>query len=625
MRNFTKSTPHRFPWLTGFVTVATTFLLFVSSCHKEEILFQSLAMDLFQDEMLSNTLNMHYTLADPESFGIQDYEVVLPCYSYENVLAGQTQTQNLLDRLKSLDVDKLSNQAGFTHALLIDSLENSLALSSLSLYEEPLSPSSGMQSQLPILLAEYTFRSVQDIEDYLKLLNQTDEYFEALLIFEQEKAAAGLLMSSSSIKKVVEQCDTILNAEELNAETHFLQTTFQERLQPLVENGQLSSEKAKSYTALNNRLLRTVMQPAYEALGDGLLVLEDPDIPLRGLASKPQGTTYYEHLLRSQTGSKRPVAEIKTMIAEHFDREYITFSNILTQTPSLVKLPYDILLTEQFPLQNATQMLAHLQTRMSDDFPPLNGANGESGESALPAVSVKTVSESLENYCAPAFYLTPPLDDTSQNAIYINKKSTPAGLELYTTLAHEGYPGHMYQSVYHNRAVMEAEPDAISNVRELLWYGGYLEGWALYVEFISYDYAAQMYTDRGNDELAAAVRLTRHNRSLLLGLYSLLDIMIHYENADREQTAALLANFGITNEVSVSAIYQYIVEEPTNYLKYYLGYLEILALKEQAQKLWGDAYTDLEFHTFLLESGPADFYLLEEALKNWPLPQLSGE
>lgn len=619
MRNFTKSHLRRPLWLSGFVAVATAFLLFVSSCRKEELLFHSLATDLFQDEMLSNTLNMHYTLAYPERFGIRDYEVVLPCYSYENVLAGQTQTQNLLGRLRSLDTDKLSGQAGFTHALLTGSLENSLALSSLSLYEEPLSPSSGMQSQLPILLAEYTFRSVQDVEDYLQLLDQTDEYFEALLTFEQEKAAAGLLMASSSIKKVVEQCDTILNNEELDAEMHFLQTTFQERLQPLVANGMLSSEKAQTYAALNNRLLRTVMQPAYEALGDGLLVLEDPDIPLRGLASKPQGATYYEYLLRSQTGSERPAAEIKTMIAEHFDREYITFSNILTKTPSLAELPYDILLTEHFPLQNATQMLADLQTRMSDDFPPLNG------EEALPAVTVKTVSESLENYCAPAFYLTPPLDDTSQNAIYINEKSTPAGLELYTTLAHEGYPGHMYQSVYHNRAVMQEKPDAISNVRELLWYGGYLEGWALYVEFISYDYAAQMYTDRGNEELAAAVALTRHNRSLLLGLYSLMDIMIHYENADREQIAALLANFGITNEASVLAIYQYIVEEPTNYLKYYLGYLEILALKEKAQKLWGDAYTDLEFHTFLLQSGPADFSLLEEALKNWPLPQLTGE
>ena len=619
MRNFTKTTLRRFPWLAGFVAVATAFLLFVSSCRKEELLFHSLATDLFRDEMLSNTLNMHYTLAYPGNFGIQDYEVVLPCYSYENVLAGQTQTENLLGRLKSLDADKLSGQAGFTHALLVDSLENSLALSNLSLYEEPLSPSSGMQSQLPILLAEYTFRSEQDVEDYLELLDQTDEYFEALLTFEQEKAAAGLLMASSSIKKVVEQCDTILSEKELDAEMHFLQTTFQERLQELIADGLLTSEKAQSYTAQNNRLLRTVMQPAYEALGDGLLVLEDPEIPLRGLASKPQGTTYYEHLLRSQTGSERPVAEIKTMIAQHFDQEYATFSNILVKNPTLVELPYDILLTEHFPLQNATQMLADLQARMSDDFPPL------SEEEALPTVSVKTVSESLEDYCAPAFYLTPPLDDTSQNAIYINEKSTPAGLELYTTLAHEGYPGHMYQTVYHNRAVMQEKPDAISNVRELLWYGGYLEGWALYVEFLSYDYAAQMYTDRGNEELAAAVQLAKHNRSLLLGLYSLMDIMIHYENADRQQVAALLKSFGITNEASVSAIYQYIAEEPTNYLKYYLGYLEILALKEQAQKLWGDAYTNLEFHTFLLQSGPADFSLLEEALKNWPSPHLTGD
>ncbi len=619
MRNSNRSPMRRSLWLAGLAAIATAFLLFVSSCRKEELLFHSLATDLFQDEMLSNTLNMHYTLAYPRNFGIQDYEVVLPCYSYENVVSGQTQTEALLGRLKSLDADKLSGQAGFTHALLIDSLENSLALSSLALYEEPLSPSSGMQSQLPILLAEYTFRSVQDVEDYLELLDQTDEYFKALLTFEQEKAAAGLLMASSSIKKVVEQCDTILCKEELIAETHFLQTTFSERLQPLVAQGLLNDDKAQSYIAQNNRLLRTVMQPAYEALGDGLLVLEDPDIPLRGLAFKPDGATYYKYLLRSQTGSDRPVSEIKTMIVEHFDREYMIFNNILARTPSLLELPYDILLTEHFPLQNATQMLADLQSRVSDNFPTLTE------EDSTPAVSVKTVSKSLEDYCAPAFYLTPPLDDTSQNAIYINEKSTPAGLELYTTLAHEGYPGHMYQTVYHNRAVMQEKPNAVNNVRELLWYGGYLEGWALYVEFISYDYAAQMYTDRGNEELAAAVQLTRHNRNLLLGLYSLLDIMIHYENADRKQAAALLSGFGINNEATVSAIYQYIVEEPVNYLKYYLGYLEILSLKEQAQKLWGDAYNDYEFHTFLLQSGPADFSLLQETLKNWPSPHLTGD
>ncbi len=618
MRSRTRLTFRQTVFAAGFLALFTAFILFLGSCRREERLFNDLASGLFRSEMLSNTLNMHYTLADPSRFGIRDYEPILPCYSSQNVLSGQARTENLLEQLSAIDSEKLSGQAQVTHALLVNSLTDSLTLSSLSLYEEPLSPSSGMQSQLPILLAEYTFRSIRDVEDYLHLLDQTDEYFEALLIFEQEKATAGLLMSSDSLKKVITQCDTILSQEELKEETHFLQTTFRERLSLLIEKGELNEKEAESYIAQNNRLLRTVMLPAYKTLGDGLLILEDPSIPLSGLASKPQGIVYYENLLRVQTGSDRSVAEIKKMIAEQFDKEYLLFKSIRDQMPELASLPYMPLLEESFPLQGASAMLADLQNRMAEDFPPF------CTDEALPEVTVKTVSSSLEDYCAPAFYLTPPLDDTSSNAIYINQKSTPAGLELYTTLAHEGYPGHMYQSVYHNRTVMQGDPDPVTGVRELLWYGGYLEGWALYVEFLSYDYASQLYAEQKNELLSAAVQLTKYNRSLLLGLYSLLDIMIHYENADLQQVSAFLTNFGITDKTAVSSLYEYIVEEPTNYLKYYLGYLEILALREQAQKLWGDAYTDLDFHTYLLESGPADFTTLEKALQNRPSPKLTN-
>ncbi len=603
--------------VTGFTALITAFLLFSASYRREERQFYCLTNQLFCSEMLANTLNMHYTLADPSDFGIEDYEVILPCYSTENVLSGQTRTENLLKRLLAIDTGKLSVQSQVTHSLLVDSLQNSLELSDFSLYEEPLSPSSGMQSQLPILLAEYTFRSRRDVEDYLKLLDQTDDYFEALLRFEQEKAAAGLLMPSTSLKKVVEQCDTILKEDQLAAGTHFLQTTFRERLFHLVSQGGITQKDVESYEAQNNRLLRTVMLPAYIALGDGLLVLENPDIPLRGLASKPEGAVYYEKLLSSQTGSDRSVSEIKKMIVEQFDREYLLFGSILDQTPELAVLPYDTLLQEKFPLENVSAMLSDLQCRMEADFPPFDTGKD------LPEVTVKTVSSSLEDYCAPAFYLTPPLDDTSSNAIYINEKSTPAGLELYTTLAHEGYPGHMYQSVYHNLAVMQKKPDPVTNVRELLWYGGYLEGWALYVEFLSYDYASELFAEQNQKQLAEAVQLTKYNRSLLLGLYSLLDIMIHHENCDLTQVSSLLANFGITDTSAVSSIYEYIVEEPTNYLKYYLGYLEILSLKEQAMHLWGDTYTDYDFHTFMLQSGPADFTTLREALKNRPSPKFA--
>ena len=94
----------------------------------------------------------------------------------------------------------------------------------------------------------------------------------------------------------------------------------------------------------------------------------------------------------------------------------------------------------------------------------------------------------------------------------------------------------------------------------------------------------------------------------------MLDIMIHYQGAAYDQIAKILQNFGITDSLSHQSIYNYIVQEPCNYLKYYLGYLEILSLQENARILWGNAYTDYRFHCFYLDCGPSDFLSLQERL-----------
>ena len=78
---------------------------------------------------------------------------------------------------------------------------------------------------------------------------------------------------------------------------------------------------------------------------------------------------------------------------------------------------------------------------------------------AVPTVTVKDVVPSLEPYSAPAFYLTTPLGDSDNNVIYINRRNSPQGLELYTTLAHEGFPGHLYQTVYSNRIFSDMHTD----------------------------------------------------------------------------------------------------------------------------------------------------------------------
>ncbi len=582
---------------------------FLFGYQRDEKIFTQITSRLFAEEMQGNTLNMHYTLANPANFGIYDYDALLPVYSAEGNLASQASSENLLAALNKLRAQSLNPSDQYAYILLKRFLENSLALNDFTYFEEPLSPASGMQSQLPILLAEYAFRTKRDVEDYLSLLDQTDEYFASLLTFEQEKAAAGLLLSSSSLDKVKQQCDSILTEEELEAGTHFMQTTFRERLENLVEGQVITPEEADKYIIQNDRLLKTVLLPAYESLADGLFVLEDETIPLTGLAAHPGGADYYQHLLTAETGSYREIPEIKEMLLYKFKEELNAIQKLTQENPELASLlTNDISVT--FPLQEPTAILADLQGRMTADFPGFPAPEGAES-SASPLVTVRTVSPSLQPYCAPAFYLTAPLDDTDNNVIYINEKNSPDGLDLYTTLAHEGYPGHLYQTVYSNRSFLQNDENKL---RHLLGYKGYQEGWALYVEFLAFDYAAELSEAQASHQDALLTRLEKHNRSLQLSLYGLLDIMIHYENASYSQVAAVLQNFGISRESSIHSIYSYIAEEPCNYLKYYLGYLEILDLKETARQLWGEDYTDYRFHRFFLDCGPSDFTSLGERL-----------
>jgi uncharacterized protein (DUF885 family) len=557
--------------------------------------------------MRANTLNMHYTIAFPEDFGIDDYTPVLSCYNRADTLAGQMSYENILKSLSETDPSKLNASDRYTYTLLVRSLQNSLELSKYTYYDEPLSPSSGAQSQLPILLAEYTFRSRRDVEDYLALLNQTGKYFDSLLTYEQEKADEGLLMSYTSLKNVEEQCDTIISSYDIENNTHFLQTTFVLRLDELLAEKIITYAEKEEYIQENNRLLAEVLLPAYERLSDGLFLLEDKSSDLEGLAAKPNGAEYYRLYLISQTGSYRDISEIKQLMLTTFTEEWDAIQSLLSDNPQAAQL-YAADTDIDFPYQDADSMIADLKVRMENDFPALPDNDG-----SAEVLRVKSVSSCLEDYCAPAFYLTAPIDDTDNNVIYINQKNAPDNLELYTTLAHEGYPGHLYQTVYSNRTFINTDTD---NIRQLLWYGGYLEGWALYVEFISYDYASDMYSDAGNDDAAVIIRLKKHNRSLMLCLYSILDIMINYENASPKQVAEVLGSLGIGSSSAVQSVYEYIAEEPCNYLKYYLGYLEILQLRDSARTLWQSEYTDMRFHTFFLDSGPSDFTSLNELLED---------
>ncbi len=604
MKRTTSLSPKQLLISVGLLICFCLAIFFLFFFRKDKRAFQKLTKNLFLQEMTSNTLNMHYTLADPASFGIPRTSPVLSCYREKGELSAAGELAEFLESLSVIDSDKLSAKEQTLYEQMQTYYRLSQKMAEYPYFEEPFSVHSGSQSQLPILLSEYTFRSKQDVEDYLCLLSQIDSVFQSYILYEREKMNANMGMSVQSLEQICGQCDTIVTLSAVKNQTHFLQDTFTKRLTGLRNQGLLTDRECDSYEEKHNDILATIVVPAYHNLKQELLALKplcSSQTP-KGLASFSGGEAYYSLLFQRETSTDRPLEEIIELLKERVQTDYREIRQLLALHPECK----EAFRKEDFnhlPYRDAKTILKDLTDRCRESFPSLQTADGS------PTVLVKTLSLGLTEYCAPAFYLTSPTDNTDTNVIYINSEKIPSDLDLYTTLAHEAYPGHLYQNVLTSRHLQNENP-----ARLLLWYGGFLEGWALYVEFLSYDFAAQIKEEQGNATEAACVRLEQKNRDLQLCLYTLLDIAIHKDGADRQKVTEILAPFGITGEAVINSVYDYIAQNPCNYPKYYVGYLEFTLLKEQARKTWGNEYSDYRFHEFIQKNGPCDFQTLSRCL-----------
>ena len=569
--------------------------------------FQDFCNTFFTEEVSNDTLSLHYTLAQPEKYDIDTDIVSLPLYNKETSLSGYKNLENTLATLKQFDPAELSPEEKLTHALLTKALSHELDGKKYFYLQEVFSPSGGSQLQFPILMAEYPFRCEKDIQDYLELLKLTPSYFESLCSFEKEKISRGFGMADYSLNKVIDQCYTLIDKDSINSGEHFLITTFSDRISEALSKKHITKKEAQEYLTLNKQYLSTYVLPAYETLADTLSGFTGQGKNQTGLCHFADGKEYYEWLFKTTTGSDTSVEKAyKTLAKDYYD-------TMLTLDKKLLQFQNSCTLTDRdlsyFPMNDSEKILSDLQKQMTSDFPTVTS----SFDIPMLPATVKEVSPALEKFTAPAYYMVPPIDDNSSNSIYINHSSVPEGLELYTTLAHEGYPGHLYQTTYYQTYCQEKD---VLPLRNILNYMGYVEGWALYTEFLSYDYASELLVSKtGKEDYQLLYEIYRLERRASLSMLTLLDIGIHYYGLDFDRTKELLSTHGIYKEEDVREIFEYVVEEPANYCKYYWGYLEILSLKESAKEQMGEYYSDFAFHRFFLECGPADFSTLHTKLK----------
>lgn len=596
-------------FLTFLVVRTLTYSYFINRR------FRACTNTIFTTDISGNPLNLHYTLAYPESSGIKDYSLSLGTFDPTQLSGQKILLENRRTMINAFPASDLSPDNRLTQQILSLYYETQLLPARQYLLDEALSPSLGTQAQLPILLAEYTFRKEDDVRNYLKLLTSVDSYLESILSFEKLKAQNGTFMSDATADRIISQCSAFIKDPDDN----YLASVFSEKIQSL---SGISVQKKSAYQKLHNQILTGQVLPAYQSLIDGLYLLKGSGKNPGGLCQFAGGKAYYEYLIKSSCGIYNTVPEIQSRLIHQFQTDLSLATKLMgssTATPTFAK---DVFLpiskaetgtpsgifsfsaglidaasglsftsTPSAAETSPEQILEDLQKQIQTDFP------------AVPSTSyeVKYVHPDLEEHLSPAFYLTPPIDTLSPNDIYINRHANMSGLELYTTLAHEGFPGHLYQTI----TFASSAPDP---VRYLPAMGGYVEGWATYAESFAYTYYQPDSTDG---------QLAWLNRSLNLCMMSLLDTVIHYNGWNQERCATFLSQLGITDNTIQKEIYQVIVEDPANYLKYYLGYLQFLDLQQEVRELAGDAFHLHSFHQKVLSAGPCQFPIL----KQWILTQ----
>ena len=541
----------------------------------------------FREYAAENTVTLHFKLSNPSAYGIKT--PVSPTYgdlSSDALKKNCSRSKELLQKLYTFPTSSLTKKQKLTWQIFQDYLNESIMNEKYILYSSPLG-TNGLQSEIPVTLSEYRLDNEKDIKDYLSLVNQVPELFTQILDFEQERRNAGIISPSFVISDTIDQIDQFLNASE---ENNLLIQSFEERLAELEP---LSKDQKASYIANNRLLVTNKVLPAYKSLKTSLQAYTNDS---KNTSSKEKlceyknGQDYYKFLLMSNVGTDFSPEDCITILESQLKNTVKDISSLTTKNKDL----YTEYLSATPALSAPKEIMNTLKNDSLIDFPEIKNISCQ----------LKNVPDALSGTSACAFYLVPPIDSTKDNIIYINKSRVDYN-ELFSTLAHEGYPGHLYQTNY----FLTTNP---SPLRTFLHCAGYDEGWGTYAQLYSYNFIEFKNVDEQTTKQLR--QLYRDNDLLSLSLSSLCDLYVNYKNYDENALANYLQTYGIDKD-SAQNLYRYVIENPTTYLSYSIGCYELDQLKQTMSDSLGKAFKISDFHEAVLNVGSCNFSILRQEIE----------
>ncbi len=514
-------------------------------------------------------LTLHFFFDDPEAAGLEALPPTFGHYTAQTEEQAEKEAKEnaeIIQTLMQYDRETLSESQQKTYDLLLWTLQSTVPAAP-AYYDNPNAPNFGWQAQIQISLAELALDTEEDVENYLALLSDMPRYAEELMQYQQEKKQAGLGISAEQAELAIEECEAFLRSGEENV----LLRSFDERIEGIES---LSTAQKESYKQRNRDAVQAYCLPAYQTMAEGLENAKDESRD-GSLASLPQGRMVYKTLVRQYTMSQASPEEIQEELEEDEEAMLTEMRSLIWQDPA----GYQAWERMDLGTEDPEQSVAWFREKMQADFPALWGEVPYTVSQVSPALE-----DTIQN---PAFYMIPYVDKEGvENHIYINEKHL--GDSVLPTLAHEGFPGHLYQTNYSRQA-------GDSVLYQLLTPTGYSEGWANYVENYSYKYLT---------DSEGAASLCRLNSQLSLNLYCQMDIGVNYLGWDTEELTAFAEMYFDVDEQAMEEMYQIFLASPGEYLQYYYTARQIEKAYDRASEALGSAFDDKAFHRAILEALP---------------------
>lgn len=591
--------------LFSFLAILTIFVS--SSCVVEQPKenFETFTNSVFQTLIGKDEFTSNFLFNDPESFGLERYEPSLPT-------PGKTQALGLLiinlylGQIKGFNYDELNEDQQITYDIIVDLLDNINAKTPNMSYlsNNYLGSYLGYQAQLPILLAEYHFKDKLDVENYFKYLDLVPETFKTYVDFEVEKADNGYGMPDFVIDKVVSQCENFISL--VGSSEHFMITVVNEKIDSLEF---LTFEEKEEYKKINAEKVNGPLIEGYAYVKDNLPLLKGRATNNMGLAHYVEedgtmiGRNYYEIDFQDSVGYKITIPEAKEYIEgklAYYESQKEHFREVIKNKPTFI----DDVNNVKFMYNTPEEQLNLYQTIIYSHFPQLNLSKELN-------VQVKYVHESMQDNFSPAAYITSPIDEFNNESIFLNNKSIMTEVVdengnivydydynyLFTTLGHEGFPGHLYQNVYFKNK-------DVNILRKVLKCTGYTEGWATYVENYMYNFL------EGYDQDVIDYYIFQEEYQG--AIYSRLDMGIHYDGWSLEETHEFLTKYYNITIEQTKDTYQRLIEVPNNCQYYYFTFFKFKDMYDKVSTALGENFDPIEYHQKILDLGPAPMRFVEQ-------------